>query len=61
LLESEGALLTVPDEEALAEAVLELLNSDARRQAMGEAARALIASNQQALPEHLRLIRSLLA
>ncbi len=61
LLESEGALLTVPDEEALAEAVLELLNSDARRQAMGEAARALIANNQQALPEHLRLIRSLLA
>lgn len=59
-LEDSGALITVPDVEQFATTAVELLKDKARCQAMGEAGRALIAANQQALPEHLRLIASLL-
>ncbi len=60
LLESAGALLTVSDEAALTATVLELLQDESRRTAMGVAAKELVAGNQQALPEHLRLIQELL-
>jgi len=60
-LEEAGALLKVADVQGFAKTVLELLPDDKRRQAMGESGKALIASNQQALPNHQTLVRSLLS
>lgn len=59
-LEASGALITVADSSGLAETAVALLNDTQRSKAMGEAGRELIANNQQALPEHLRLIDELL-
>jgi len=60
-LEQNGALITVQDHSELAGLLIELLKDSARRKAMGEAGKALVAANQQALPNILRLVESLLA
>lgn len=59
-LEAAGALLSVQDETMLSEQCLALLADAPRRRAMGEAGRALVAANQQALPAHLQLVAQLL-
>ena len=60
-LEEAGALQTVADADALAAAILALLNEPERARRMGAAGKALVAANQQALPAHQRLIGELLA
>ena len=59
-LEAAGALITVADSSGLAETAIELFNDEQRSKAMGKAGKELVAGNQQALPEHLRLIDGLL-
>jgi len=59
-LEAAGALVTVADADGLASTAVALLSDEQRSKTMGEAGKELIASNQQALPEHLRLIDGLL-
>ena len=59
-LEANGALVTVADARGLADEVVALFADDVRRQQMGEAGKALIANNQQALPKHLELVSRLL-
>jgi 3-deoxy-D-manno-octulosonic-acid transferase len=58
-LEQAGALKTVSDEEALAEAVSVLLANENARMEMAESGRDLVKKNQNALPAVVRLIESL--
>jgi 3-deoxy-D-manno-octulosonic-acid transferase len=59
-LEQAGALLTVPNEDELAKAVLALLKDKERREAMGAAGRNLVEANQNALPALMMQIENLL-
>lgn len=59
-LEQAGALLTVPNEDELAKAVLALLKDKERREAMGAAGRNLVEANQNALPALMVQIEKLL-
>ncbi len=49
-LEAAGALCTVQDSKELARTVVDLLVDSAKRQKMGEAGKALVSQNQNALP-----------
>ncbi len=55
-LQEAGALKTVPDEQALARAVLDLLRDEPGRQLMGEAGQRTVAQNRGALQRILSLI-----
>ncbi len=60
-LEEAGALQTVVDSAALAQAISSLLSSPEQRKAMGEAGRNLVAANQQALPQLMQMLDELTA
>ncbi len=59
-LESAGALQTVANATALAQAVVRLLADPDRMAAMGQAGKELVAANQQALPKQMVLLEKLL-
>jgi len=59
-LESAGALQTVQDSDALANAVNKLLADESLRQAMGAAGKNLVSENQRALPMLMDIIKSML-
>lgn len=59
-LEDAGALQTVADSDALAQAISSLLANPEKRELMGEAGRNLVAANQQALPRLLAIIEELM-
>jgi 3-deoxy-D-manno-octulosonic-acid transferase len=56
-LEKAGGLLTVRDENELAEKIIELLNDSPRRARMGSASQKEILANQNALPRLIEIIR----
>lgn len=60
-LEAAGALKTVPDSDALTQVVRDLLDNEETRIAMGQAGRAIVKQNQQALPLLMEEISRLLA
>tara|TARA_R110002072_G_scaffold136124_2_gene278292 strand:- start:284040 stop:285359 length:1320 start_codon:yes stop_codon:yes gene_type:complete len=55
-LENSGALKTVPDERALAEKVIELLQDEDKQAAMGTAGKAAVAANHGALERIFELV-----
>ena len=55
-LAEQGALITVADENALADAVINLLQDTSRRLQMGEAGRQSVASNRGALDRIYTLV-----
>ena len=56
-LEKAGGLLTVRDENELAEKVIDLLKDNPRRVRMGSASKKEILENQNALPRLIEIIR----
>lgn len=58
-LERAGALRTVQDEAELAQAVIALFADESARRAMADAGLALVAENQNALPDLMKLIETL--
>ena len=56
-LEKVGGLLTVRDENELAEKVIDLLKDNPRRARMGSASQKEILANQNALPKLIEIIR----
>lgn len=59
-LEAAGALCTVQDSKELARTVVDLLVDSAKRQKMGEAGKALVSQNQNALPLLMAKVEQLL-
>lgn len=59
-LETAGGMKTVNDDKALANAWIELLNSDYQLKSMGQKAEALVKDNQQALPKLMAIVEKAL-